>query len=232
MDVLWFLKERTKFIRNYYETAGAPFLETIRKIEAEEAPFEPPYSEDEEPAFLAEWGDADTSLEILGATCISMLSESLKLYFSTWEELLGAKCQIHFPGSFKRKGFVTGYKDCFGAILKTDWSTCPADFAVLEQVVMARNAAEHPADIVFLRLNHHENLQQKFPTPVFISEYEKRLIEQNAQVWPRLQLVVTGNALFEAVRQVELLAEWMEGRLFNVLYPGSRAGNFEGNLQT
>ncbi|ESY03842.1 hypothetical protein X753_20180 [Mesorhizobium sp. LNJC399B00] len=43
-------------------------------------------------------------------------------------------------------------------------------------------------------------------------------------MWPHLQLVVTGNALFEAIRQVELLAEWMEERLFNVLYPGNRAG--------
>lgn len=225
MDVLWFLQERTKFIRRYYETAGAPFREIIRKIEAEEAPYEPPYSEDGEPPFLTEWGDASTSLEILGATCISMLSESLKLYFSTWDRMLGAGCQKRFPDSFsakKGKGFVNGYRDCFGAILNTDWSDCPADFAILEQIVLARNAAEHPVDLAFLHLNHHRDLQEKFPTPVFIDDFEKRLIETDQQVWPRLKLVVTEEALSEAIRQVELLGEWIEKLLIKVLYPHAR----------
>jgi len=33
MDVLYFLKERTEFIRRYYDTASEPFQETLRKIE-------------------------------------------------------------------------------------------------------------------------------------------------------------------------------------------------------
>jgi hypothetical protein len=51
MDVLYFLKERTRLIRQYYEQAARPFSETIQKIEAKEEPFVPPYSEDPEPAF-------------------------------------------------------------------------------------------------------------------------------------------------------------------------------------
>ena len=43
MSVLYFLKERTRLIRQYYEQAAKPFSETIRKIEAEEAPFVPPH---------------------------------------------------------------------------------------------------------------------------------------------------------------------------------------------
>ena len=43
MNVLYFLKERTRLIRQYYEQAAKPFSETIRKIEAEEAPFVPPH---------------------------------------------------------------------------------------------------------------------------------------------------------------------------------------------
>ena len=51
MDVLYFLKRRTGFIRYFYDTGGEPFLETIRKIEAGESPFgEPHDSEDGEPA--------------------------------------------------------------------------------------------------------------------------------------------------------------------------------------
>ncbi len=53
----------------------------------------PPYSEDGEPPFLDEWIRAKTSIEITGATCVSMLSEALKLYFKTWERELGLECQ-------------------------------------------------------------------------------------------------------------------------------------------
>ena len=34
MDVLFFLKERTRLIRQYYVHAASPFNEIIRKIEA------------------------------------------------------------------------------------------------------------------------------------------------------------------------------------------------------
>ncbi len=55
MEVLFFLKERTKFIRHFYETAGESFRETKRQIEAGEPPFDnPPYSEDGEPPYLEE----------------------------------------------------------------------------------------------------------------------------------------------------------------------------------
>jgi hypothetical protein len=36
MDVLFFLKERTRLIRQYYVNAASPFNEIIRKIEAKE----------------------------------------------------------------------------------------------------------------------------------------------------------------------------------------------------
>jgi hypothetical protein len=35
MDVLYFLKERTRLIRNYYEHAARPLNEIVRKIEAD-----------------------------------------------------------------------------------------------------------------------------------------------------------------------------------------------------
>ncbi len=50
MDVLYFLKERTRLIRDYYEHAARPFREITRKNEAEEERYIPPYSEDPERA--------------------------------------------------------------------------------------------------------------------------------------------------------------------------------------
>ena len=96
MDVLFFFKQRTRFIRHFYETAGMPFRETKRKIEAKEPPFDdPPYSEDGEPPYVEEWIAASEAQEVLGRTCLSMLSTSLQLYFMTWEK------NSRFEGSVK-----------------------------------------------------------------------------------------------------------------------------------
>jgi len=53
MDVEHFLKERTRFIRYFYDNGVVAFHETMRQINEEEEPFIPPYSEDGEPAFVA-----------------------------------------------------------------------------------------------------------------------------------------------------------------------------------
>ncbi|MEO7825814.1 MAG: hypothetical protein ABIR60_01625, partial [Allosphingosinicella sp.] len=60
MDILFFLKLRTDFIRRHYHVAVAAFVEQKRLIEDAEPPFDnPPYSEDGEPPYLEEWMDAD-----------------------------------------------------------------------------------------------------------------------------------------------------------------------------
>lgn len=221
MEVFSFLKQRTDFIRRHYETAAAPFREIIRKIEAEEPPYDPPYSEDGEPAFIEEWSDASQSLEILGAACVSMLSESLKLYFKTWEQKLGLECQMRLPKEFKQGGFVGGYTKCFGHVLKTDWSDCPADLALIEQIVMARNDAQHHGSITNLTSRHSPKTREKHRLPFFLSDHEKRLIASDPSqdyAWLSLSLVISEASLFEAIRQVELLGEWMEEPLFGVRY--------------
>ena len=76
----------------------------------------PPYSGDEgdgEPPFLSEWIEADTSLEVLGRTCLSMLSASLELYFKQWEAELGLSCRHDHKKQFKQSGFLRGYRACF-----------------------------------------------------------------------------------------------------------------------
>ncbi|HEX4785436.1 MAG TPA: hypothetical protein VH350_13925 [Candidatus Sulfotelmatobacter sp.] len=98
MDVVYFLKERTRMIRQSYATASDPFLEIIRRIDAGEEPYIPPYSEDSEPPFLTEWLEANEMLQVTGRCCLSLLSGSLQLFFKTlgekpwnrvWEALRG-----------------------------------------------------------------------------------------------------------------------------------------------
>ncbi|MBY5325260.1 hypothetical protein [Rhizobium leguminosarum] len=224
MEVHEFLRLRTAFIRRHYETAAEPFRQIIRKIEAGEEPYEPPYSEDGEPPFLEEWSEAKTSLEILGATCVSMLSESLKLYFMTWERELGVQCATQLPDEFSRnkgKGFINGYKVCFGRLLRTDWSDCPADWDVIEQVALARNDAQHAKHIHDMGMEHNPKVRKKHPMPFFLSEDEKRMIEADQILdhpWFGLSLVVTHETLYKAIAQVESLTAWMEEPLFDVKY--------------
>ena len=152
MDVLFFLKERTRLIRQYYVNAASPFNEIIRKIEAGEEPYVPPYSEDGEPPFLSEWIDADELLEVTGRCCLSMLSASLQLYFRTWERNLGLSCGKTFKAEFRDGGIVGGYRACLASCADIDWSQCPADLEIIEQVVLARNRDQHPESITSARV--------------------------------------------------------------------------------
>jgi len=148
VDVVYFLKERTKFIRFYYDQCVMPFAKIKEQIENELPPFdEPPYSEDPEPPYLDEWIDADTSIQIAGLSCLSMLSDSLKLYFrSLQHRVIGFSFadEESEKKAFKN-GFVAAYTGSVGQILDTDWSDCPADLKIIEQVSWREIAASMAA---------------------------------------------------------------------------------------
>jgi hypothetical protein len=214
LDVDFFLKERTAFIKHYFDEAAAPFIETMRKIEAEEPPFEPPYFDPEtmteEPAFLEEWLRAQTGLEVVGQTCVSMLSESLKIFFVTHEKIAGLDCEKSCGQNVFNKGFIRGYRTCF-AKNGVNWSQCPANFSILEQVVLARNASQHATSIISTRVSHNVRALRKHPSPLFVSSYEKSLLASRGGSWLMAPAVhVTRNALHQAIDEVEKLAEWLE----------------------
>jgi hypothetical protein len=221
MDVLFFLKQRTNFIRQFYETASEPFREVHRKIEAGEGPFQPdPFDyneEDGEPPFLEEWIQAETSLEILGRTCISMLSASLKLYFETWESELGIKWEKGEKKKYFKNGFVRGYKQAFGELLRLPWNDCPADFDVLEQIALVRNQEQHPEWISSMNARHDPKTTTKFNSLFFYNYNEADPPSESS--WRPFPIHVTQEELFAAIEQVELLGEWLEERMFTAKYP-------------
>ncbi|POA55367.1 MULTISPECIES: hypothetical protein [unclassified Pseudomonas] len=214
MDVDFFLKERTAFIKHYFDEASAPFIETMRKIDAEEPPFEPPYFDPEtmpaEPAFQEEWLRAQTGLQVVGQTCVSMLSESLKIFFVTHEKIVGLDCEKSCGEKIFSKGFIKGYRTCF-AKHGVDWNQCPVDFSILEQVVLARNASQHATSITSTRAIHNERALRKHLSPLFVSSYEKSLLASRGGSWMMAPTVhVTRDALDAAIDEVEKLAEWLE----------------------
>ena len=214
MDVDYFFKSRTTFIVRFYDNAIKTFKHTQEQIEKEEEPYVPPYSEDPEPAFLEEWLDADASIQVVGQTAISLLSESLKAYFIEWDSILGTRCAINFKGEFK-SGFWTGYRKCFQMALGINWNDCPADKDVIEQVILARNSSQHADAITSMVPKHPKDLRARFPNPLFVREYERNLSKDDltALAWLGTQLEISREALTEAVRQAELLVDWLEPQL-------------------
>lgn len=222
MDVEFFLSERSKFIRAFYDDAIEPFVERIRLIENEEPPFVPPFSEDGEPAFLVEWLDADAGIELVGRTCVSMLSDSLKLYFCEWEHQLGIRCQERCKKQFKEKGFLHGFRACFQRYMLIDWKDGPFDLDVLEQVILARNDAQHPTEISSLSVGHRGAVRDDRRSLFFVREAERDLIPEKGSLgWSIMspKIHVTRETLFKAIDQVEFLARWLEPQLFDVMYP-------------
>lgn len=134
MDVLYFLEERMRFIRYYYETAASSFLTIQRKIEAKEPPFDdPPWDDSGEPAFLAEWLEAEDGLSILGRSCLSMVSGSINLHFSAWEQKLGIRIEDAHRKQLFKKGVLSGYRAIFEHYLQVAWSDSTADLAILDR---------------------------------------------------------------------------------------------------
>ena len=213
MDVRFFLKKRTVFIRNLYNVASAPYLEIKRKIEDEEDPFVPPYSEDGEPPFLEEWMEADESMHAIAYSCISMLAASLHLYLKEWEN----QFRIPFGESFKsefKQGWLNGYKAYFAHHFEIRFEEGPVDFAVLEEVVLARNRIQHPQSITYHQTHYSNSDLKKLPHPFFIDENERNLLAGEGESvrlsFMPLTLHITGEKLTAAIEEVEKFVDWLE----------------------
>lgn len=217
MDVLYFYIERTRFIRLFYDTAAKPFQTTLKAIEDEMPPFDsPPYSEDGEPSYLGEWIEASEALEILGRTCLSMLSSSLNLYFRTWERELGVQWGEGERKRHFKKGFVEGYLICFEGVLDISRHDCPADLSLIEQIVLARNHDQHPDELTTLRVKHAKTDWKRHGHLFFMSEADSAMfsdadIRETSFLDPAIN--VSRDQLSSAIGETEKLTAWLEGHM-------------------
>ena len=215
-----------RFTRYFYENAAAPFRETMRRIEAEESPFDnPPYDESGEPAYLEKWIEASEALEMLGRSCITMVSASLHLYVRTWERELEICWR---PGERKKafnNGYLWGYRSFFEEVLDRSWSICPADLEVIEQIILARNRDQHPEEITTMRVKHGTADLKKHPRPVFMSESDRDLLDdlddQESEIayWLNPSDYVSSDALKAVISETEKLATWLEEHILAFRYP-------------
>jgi len=213
MNVGFFLKGRIAFIRQLYSTASAPYVERKRKIEAEEDPFVPPYSEDDEPAFLEEWIEADESLHVLAYSCVSMLAAALHLYLKTWERQFGIPVDDSLKSVFK-KSWLNGYKVYFARHAGIQFDNSQVDWEVLEEIVLARNRVQHPECITNHRTHYADEDLKKLPHPFFVDDRDNSLladVDEGEKSWlipPTLH--VTGEKLSAAIAEVERFTDWLE----------------------
>jgi len=227
MDVGWFLHERLKFIDQFYKTAAAPYVLRKDQIELGVTPFEPPYSEDGEPPFQNEWFEADDSLHVLGYSCISMLSDTLKIFFATWSRLLNLVVDDRTAKVMKRQGFVSGYRVLFEKHLEIRLQDSGVDFDLLQQMVLVRNRVQHHDSLTLVRPNHSKHNLALQKSPFFLNEDECKILSDSTanrnDVWliaPRI--AVSAEHLADALAAVANLSDWMDEVAGTIRYRRNR----------
>lgn len=213
MDIYYFLKERTGFISYFHKNATKPFSEIIHAIENEIEPFIPPYSEDSEPPFIKEWSEANTGVETIGHSCISMLSSALHLFLKEWVGRLERNHGMKFEVNWKNAGWFNGYIEILKS-LEISMPDCPANLEIIEQVTLARNRVQHPEEITDLRIRHNKSYLKRFPSPFFAREEEMsfaKLNDSDGIYWLiEPSISATQEKLLEAIENVEIFCCWLE----------------------
>jgi hypothetical protein len=214
MDVDYFLKQRTSFIRQLYFTATRDYAERQSKIKAGEEPFASPHDVDGEPPFLAEWLEADDSLQVIGHACLSMLAATLKLYFKAWERELGVLIDDSLRKSEFGNGFINGYRAYFLHNFGVRFEDGPIDIELLEEMVLARNNIQHPEKITSNHSHYTDEDLKKLPHPFFVDDREKALlalIGESPNSWLMPPTIhVSADKFLEVLSAVERFAEWLE----------------------
>ena len=217
MDHLFFLKERTTFIRRFYGQARQPFDDAMRKIQAGEPPFDqPPYSEDPEPPYLVEYSEANDSARIVGLTCVSMLSASLKLFVVERHREVFQLTQDE-KKVLGKLGFIRGYRKVLAASgIPIDHA--PVNFVLLEEIDLARNQAQHPDRLTDINARYSEHALNKVSSPIFVSDREAQILsETDANGVTRWlmqpQVDVSPQAMNRAIDEVERFCEWFDSWL-------------------
>lgn len=214
MDLAYWTRQRTDIIRLFYDKGRVPFEQLKRDIEEEVRPWEPPYfnpeTDNPEPAFLAEWMQADQTRELIGMLAVSLLADTLSLYFVELEREIG----IAFVDPKERTalfklGKVEAYRQIIQHVLGDAFENCPVRFDVIEQVILARNDFAHGQDFISFQTMHNQRTIEKHPNPFFTNTKES-LAEGDIPNWRRLSIEVSREKLMAAIDEVEKLADWVD----------------------
>ncbi len=212
MDILHFLKIRLHFAHYFFETAGTPFTNIKKAIENEEPPFVRLYDESGEPPYLCEWLDADTGIDSVGLTTLSMIASSLQLFLNDWVKL---RLEHRTDYRYNRKdaqGWFNAYKKIFRKVgLALD--ECSADLDLIEQAILARNRGQHPEFISSLHTTYSRSDLGRFPSPYFSTDdfrTEADVDSEKSSWWLSPKVFVDVDRLIRLAHEIENLCSWLE----------------------
>lgn len=215
MDLLYFLKERLKFIEQLFDGAISPFEETKRKIEEHEPPYvdkrDPEYVS--EPAFLTEWQQAEDSIMVIGYWALCMVQASLKAYLQGCVGPTGSiwwrpKILLSLLAKKQGKSWLGRYRLLFLEDLGIDWSKGPISLSELEQLNLTRDDVIHNVDVLSMNVERTEKHSERYPVGLFTDE-----------LWAKVgveRVKVDKEKLRVAIELVEKFCTWIEGRMIHV----------------
>jgi len=210
MDLLYFLKERLRFIEQLYDGANSPFEETKRKIEEHEPPYvdnrDPEYVS--EPAFLSEWQQADDSIMVIGHWALCMVQASLKAYLQGCIGPTGSiwwrpKILLSLLAKKQGKSWLGRYRLLFLEDLGIDWSKGPVSLSEIEQLNLTRDDVIHNVDVLSMNVERTEKHADRYPVGLFTDE-----------LWTKVgveRVKVDKKKLRVAIELVERFCTWIEG---------------------
>jgi hypothetical protein len=229
MDYLLFTKRRLRFVRFFYSEASRHFGEMQRKIEEHVEPFEWPNGyEKVEPPFLNDWVRAGEATFVVGECAASILAETLHLYIKFWvddlkswvgvsqlcEAGIGIPSDDQYKKAFKQ-GWINGYKEYF-ARHSINWNAAPGDLHLLEELVLARNAAQHPSDVASVRARAANSGTSTSSSRSSFSD--KADVALNQSLRPSsiflqpARIAITAENLEAAVVSVEEFCSWLDAQ--------------------
>ncbi len=219
MSALEILQSQLRAVERLYDGAAGVFIETKRKIEAGEAPYEPPDFDPErdypEPPYIEEWADADQFQDVIGQACLSIVSASLQDYFKENLQRRGiAEEAEKYISQQRRKvkgeSWLNRYIWFFGEAFSIDWSKSPIPIEQLEEINLARNSVQHGPPGLGLNRYQYKPHRERFPTGLFMSEFDRTAAKEDGYERPRVHLHVSSEALYETIRRVETFCEFVE----------------------
>jgi len=201
VDLLYFVRERLRFVRTFYETGQRPFVEIKRSIERGEEPYvDRGNPEDaDEPAFLAEWTDANLAIDVVGMASLGMLKSAFDSFLSQTVKDIAGEQGLKRVSAQKKGSWIENYKAMFFSDFGVDWGASSADLALLEQLVLTRNDFEHNFDILSDIVYQSKPHAKKYPTSRF-----------RAKGWEHFgRLVVDGDDFDAVCSAIEELCEFI-----------------------
>jgi hypothetical protein len=196
MDLLYFVRDKLRFIERHYKTAVEPFVTIKVKIHNGEEPYNPAGPnvdpESDEPPFVEEWIEADESVNIVGCSCLCLVQSVLLEYLREYLQELNRT----LPNG--TGNLLSRYRSFFRDQLGIDWDRGPVPFDILEDLTLARNHIQHETKITSRYARQTSEYSRRFPKSLFGDNYEFK------------RIIVTEASLEAAVCAVERFCEFMD----------------------